>query len=265
MQKGEMHMIRKIITGALVLIGLTAAFVSVPKAVKADALPCTVMYLEQAKGLKAAAEADVAKARAELTDKTAVFNAVKASGITSGMDYLKALSNMEAAQRNLECKLSAVYNADNFIRDCQSKYAVEDNADKSYKALQDVNSVQSAKLDYDNAVNIANSAAATVADTEKAIAGYKSQLSSSPSLKAQIDSLTVTLNAQKADLNAKQAVAAQKKAAFEKTLNSNYASYDKKAIEYIYRRDDMRDTVIGDLNGDGKTDGEDFFIAIGWK
>ena len=77
--------------------------------------------------------------------------------------------------------------------------------------------------------------------------------------------MTVTLNAQKADLSAKQAVAAQKKAVFEKTLNSNYASYDKKAIEYIYRRDDMRDTVIGDLNGDGKTDGEDFFIAIGWK
>ncbi|MCR5357434.1 MAG: hypothetical protein K6E63_08540 [Lachnospiraceae bacterium] len=258
-------MIKKVIAGALILLGFTAATMAVPRVAKADALPCTVMYLEQAKGMKAAAEAEVVTARAVLKDKQAKFNAFRAAGITTGMDYLNALSEMEAAQRNLDCKLSAVYNAENFIKDCQSKYAVEDNADKAYKALQDVNSLQAAKLDYDNALNIANSAAAALEETKRSIEGYKVQLKTSPSLQAQIDSLTVQLNAQQADLAAKQAVVAQKKAVLDKALNSGYASYNKKAIEYIYRRDDMRDTVISDLNGDGKTDGEDFFIAIGWK
>ena len=149
-------MIRKVVLGTAVMCAAAAVSFAVPKTVMADALPCTVMYLEQAKGMKAAAEAEVAAAKAVLADKQAKFNAVKAAGITTGMDYLNALSEMEAAQRNVECKLSAVYNADNYIKDCQSKYAVEDNADRSYKALQDVNAVQAAKLDYDNAVNIAN-------------------------------------------------------------------------------------------------------------
>ncbi|MCR5509038.1 MAG: hypothetical protein K6F34_10155 [Lachnospiraceae bacterium] len=258
-------MIRKTIIKTTAICLIAAASLMVPRAVKADALPCTVMYLDQAKAMKAAAEAEVAAAKVVLADKQAKFDAFRAAGITTGMDYLNALSEFQAAQRNLECKLSAVYNADNFIKDCQSKYAVEDNADKAYKALQSVNKVQAAKLEYDNAAGIAAQAAVTVNETKKAIAGYQTMLATSPSVQAQIDSLNALLAIQQADLAAKQALADQKKAAFMSSLNSDYASYNKKAIDYIYIRDNMRDTVVGDLNENGRPDGEDFFIAIGWN
>ncbi len=250
---------------ALVVAGVVLAGIFRPNVVKADALPCTVMYLEQAQGMKATAEAEVKAAQSVYEQKKAVVDQMKAAGNTAGLDYLNAVAAMDEASRMVDCKKSAVYNAENFIKDCKSKYAVEDAADKSFKALQDLNVVQSCKLDYDNAMNIAAQASNAVEATKNAIAGYKVQLASSPALQAQIDSLAQVLASQEADLAAKLAVVSQKKAAYESSLNSNYAQYDKRAIDYIYARDNARDTVFGDLNENGLADGDDFFIGIGWK
>ncbi len=234
----------------------------VPTVVRADALPCTVAYLNQAKEMQAAATAELNAAKAVLADKQAKLNSFASAGVNSGNDYLNAVRELQAAQGQVEIKMSRLNDANGFVRDCQSKYAVEDNADKSYKALQDVNVMQAAKLAYDNAQTIANGAAVAVNNTKNAIAGYQAQLSKSPAVQAQIDTLTVQLNAQLADLNNKQAIADQKKAAYTATITPSALSYSKKGIEYIYNRDMMRDRTVTDLNASGKTDGEDFFIGV---
>ena len=48
-KKGESNMTRKIIIGVLALYGFAAVCLAGPTSVKADALPCTVEYLNQAK------------------------------------------------------------------------------------------------------------------------------------------------------------------------------------------------------------------------
>ncbi len=248
--------------GALCLV-VVMGF-AVPQNVKADALPCTVTYLNQAKEMQATATTELNAAKAVLAEKQAKLNSFVSAGINSGNDYLNAVREVQTAQGQVEIKLSRLNDANSFVKDCQSKYIVEDNADKSYTALQDVNTMQAAKLAYDNAQTIANGAAAAVNNTKAAIAGYQSQLAVSPAVQTQIDTLNKQLDAQVADLNSKQAIADQKKAAYLASLNSNYAAYDKKPIEYIYIRDDMRDKTVTDLNKDGKTDGEDFFIGVGY-
>ena len=235
-----------------------------PETVRADALPCTVTYLNQAKEMQAAATTELNAAKAVLADKQAKLNTFTSAGINSGSDYLNAVSELQAAQGQVEIMLSRLNDANNYVKDCESKYTVEDNADKSYTALQDVNSLQAAKLAYDNAQNIATAALTVVNNTKAAIAGYQVQLATSPAVQAQIDALNVQLNAQIADYNNKQAVADQKKAVYASALNTNWASYDKKPIEYIYIRDDMRNKTVTDLNKDGKVDGEDFFIGVGY-
>ena len=244
---------------------LAAALVfGIPTTVRANALPCTVAYLNQAKEMQAAATAELNAAKAVLADKQAKLNSFTSAGINSGSDYLNAVNELQTAQGQVEIKLSRLNDANGFVRDCESKYTVEDNADKSYTALQDVNALQAAKLAYDNAQNIANGALVTVNNTKAAIAGYQAQLSVSPAVQAQIDVLNTQLNAQIADYNNKQAVADQKKSVYSAALNTNWASYDKRPIEYIYIRDDMRDHTVTDLNKDGKVDGEDFFIGVGY-
>jgi multidrug efflux pump subunit AcrA (membrane-fusion protein) len=237
---------------------------AVPKNVKADALPCTVTYLNQAKEMQATATTELNAAKAVLAEKQAKLNSLVSAGINSGNDYLNAVSEVQAAQGQVEIKKSRLNDANSFVKDCESKYTVEDNADKSYNALQSVNTVQAAKLAYDNAQAIATAALTALNNTKAAIAGYQAQLATSPAVQAQIDALNVQLNAQTADYNKKQATADQKKAEYTASLNSNYASYDKKPIEYIYIRDDMRNITVTDLNKDGKIDGEDFFIGVGY-
>ena len=261
-KKGDEYMTGKqLIRVGAVCLAAAISF-GVPTVVRADALPCTVAYLNQAKEMQAAATAELNAAKAVLADKQAKLNSFTSAGVNSGNDYLNAVRELQAAQGQVEIKMSRLNDANGFVRDCQSKYTVEDNADKSYKALQDVNVMQAAKLAYDNAQTIANGAAVAVNNTKNAIAGYQAQLSSSPAVQAQIDALTVQLNAQLADLNNKQAIADQKKAAYTATITPSALSYSKKGIEYIYNRDMMRDRTVTDLNASGKTDGEDFFIGV---
>lgn len=257
-------MTKKYLIRAIVLSGIILSGIMAPKAVKADALPCTVMYLNQAKEAQAAATAELSAAQALLSEKQAKVNALTAAGETNTQAYFNASTELLSAKGNVEAKQQALASANSFVKDCQSKYAVEDNADKAYKALQDVNVVQAAKLEYDNAQNIATAAATAVNETKKAIAGYQTQLAKSPAVQAQIDALNAQLAAQQADLAAKQAVADSKKSTYSASLNSNYASYNKAAIDYIYNRDMMRAHTVTDLNKDGKVDGEDFFIGIGY-
>ncbi len=254
---------KQLIGVGAVCLAAALAF-GVPTTVRADALPCTVTYLNQAKAQQSAAAAELNSAKAVLAEKQARLNSFISAGINSGNDYLNAVNELQVAKGQVEIKLSRLNDANSFVKDCQSKYTVEDNADKAYTALQDVNAMQAAKLAYDNAQTIANAALTAVNNTKAAIAGYQTQLAVSPAVQAQIDALNVQLNAQIADYNNKQALADQKKSAYASALGTNWASYDKKPIEYIYIRDDMRDRTISDLNNDGKIDGEDFFIAVGY-
>lgn len=255
-------MTKKYLIRAIAMCSAAVLTFAVPQAVSADALPCTVMYLNQAKEAQARATSELAAAKAVLNEKQAKVNAFTASGETNTQAYFNAANELLAAKGNVEAKQQALASANSFVSDCQSKYIVEDNADKSFKALQDVNVMQAAKLEYDNAQNIATAAATVVDQTRKAIAGYQTQLGASPAVQAQIDALNTQLVAQQADYAAKQAVADGKKAAYAASLNSGYASYDKKPIDYIYNRDMMRSHTVTDLNKDGKVDGEDFFLGI---
>lgn len=261
-KKGDEYMTGKqlIRVGAACLAA--ALSFGIPTVVRADALPSSVAYLNQAKEMQAAATAELNAAKAVLADKQARVNLFTSAGINSGNDYLNAVRELQAAQGQVEIKMSRLNDANGFVRDCQSKCTVEDNADKSYKALQDVNVLQAAKLAYDNAQTIANGAAVAVNNTKNAIAGYQAQLSVSPAVQAQIDTLNVQLNAQLADLNNKQAIADQKKAAYTAALNSSAASYNKAGIDYIYNRDMMRSHTVTDLNASGKTEGDDYFIGV---
>ena len=69
LRKGRSIMEKKYLIRALVLSGIIIAGFTAPKAVKADALPCTVMYLNQAKEAQAAATAELSAAQALLTEK----------------------------------------------------------------------------------------------------------------------------------------------------------------------------------------------------
>ncbi|MCR5420955.1 MAG: hypothetical protein K6E98_08115 [Lachnospiraceae bacterium] len=246
----------------MTFLGVAMIGLSIPKAVSADALPCTVMYLEQAKTVQTKAVADLNEAKAALAATQAKVDAFVASGNVTSAEYFAAANELLAAKGNVEAKQQALSSANSFVSDCQSKYAVEDNADRSYKALQDLNVVQAAKLEYDNAQNIANAAAVVVNNTKAAIAAYQVQLATSPAVQAQIDTLNAQLVLQEADYKAKQAVADQKKQVYLNSLNSNYAAYNKSAIDYIYNRDMMRSHTVTDLNNDGVVDGNDYFIGV---
>lgn len=255
-------MTKKYLIRAIAFCATAAMAMAVPAVARADALPCTVMYLNQAKDAQAKATAELAAAQALLKEKQAVVDAYIASGETNTQAYFNAATELLGAKGNVEAKQQALSSANSYVKDCQSKYAVEDNADNAYKALQDVNVMQAAKLEYDNAQNIADAAKNAIDQTKKAIAGYQTQLSVSPAVQTQIDALNTQLAAQQADYSAKQAVADGKKSAYAASLNSNYSSYNKAPIDYIYNRDLMRSHIVTDLNKDGVVDGEDFFIGI---
>lgn len=257
-------MTKKFIKGAIAFCATAAMGLAAPTAVKADALPCTVTYLNQAREAQAKATSELAAAQAKLKEIQAKVDAFTAAGETNTQAYFDAATELLAARGNVESKQQALCSANSFVSDCQSKYAVEDNFDKAYKALQDVNMVQSSKLEYDNAQSIATAASSAIEQTKNAIAGYQSQLAVSPAVQTQIDALNAQLAAQQADYDAKQAVADSKKSVYEASLNSNYASYDKAPIDYIYNRNLMRAHIVTDLNKDGVVDGEDFFIGIGY-
>ena len=248
----------------LAVLGVAVAGFSAPQAVRADALPCTVMYLNQAKDMQATAKAELSAAQAALSQAQAQVDAFVAKGETNTQAYFDASTALLAAKGKVETKQQELASANSFVSDCQSKYIVEDNADKAYQALQDLNVVQSTKLNADNAQNIADAAAQAVNNTKAAIAGYQTQLATSPAVQEQIDALNIQLQSQLKDLESKQAAAASGKSAFVSSLNSKYASYDKAAIDYIYNRDDMRTHTVTDLDGDGDVDGDDFFIGIGY-
>jgi flagellar biosynthesis chaperone FliJ len=264
MKKGEEYMTKKYLIRAMTICAAAVMGLAAPKVVKADALPCTVEYLNQARTAQSNATAELAAARAELADIQARVDAFVASGDTASSDYFNAATALLAAKGKVEQKQQELSSANSFVKDCESTYIVEDRADKAFKALQSVNLVGSSKLEYDNAVEMCNNAARAVEDTRAAIAGYQAQLATSPSVQAQIDALNSQLASLEADLNQKAAVVDQKKAAFAGSLNSNYTEYDKSALDYIFNRGNMRDHTVTDLDKDGDVDGDDYFIGVGY-
>ena len=257
-------MTRQLLLKALAVAGVAVVCAAAPQTVKADALPCTVMYLNQAREAQAKANSELASAKASLSQAQAALDAIVAGGGTNTQEYFDASTALLAAKGLVETKQQELCSANSFVKDCESKYVVEDNADKAFQALQDVNMVQSSKLNADNAQNIAAAAEEAVNNTKAAIAGYQTQRAASPAVQEQIDALNAQLAVQLKDLEAKQAAAAAGKTAFDNSLNSNYASYDKSALDYIFNRLNMRDHTVTDLNKDGVTDGEDYFIGVGY-
>lgn len=251
---------------SLYFLAAVFSFVAVavvsPKTVKADPLPCTITYLEEAKAQKAAADAALEAAKADLAVKQAQYDAVKNTG--SEIEKLVASDALTNAQNVVAWHVSRVNDAQTFINNVMEKWQVEDAADNAVHALYDLNVVQANLLGANNAQDIANMAAARIKMVQQQIIGYQAALATSPSLQSQIDALNAQLPALIADYEAKQADANARRAAYYQSLNSNYANYNQAAIDYIYNRDLMRAYAVTDLNHDNSVDGIDFFIGIGY-
>ena len=136
-------MTRQLLLKALAVAGIAVVAFASPKAVKADALPCTVMYLNQAKEAQSNATAELAAAQSALAAVQAQVDSFVARGEVNTQAYFDAATQLLAAKGNVEAKQQALSSANSFVKDCTSKYVVEDNADHAYKALQDLNVVQS--------------------------------------------------------------------------------------------------------------------------
>lgn len=250
----------KLLYGLAVMCGAVVLAVIPAKTVKAEPLPCTVTYLEQAKAQKAAADAELVAAQADFAAKQQAYNAIKNTG--SPLEVQQAADAMTNAQNMVAYKQSRVADAQTFINNVMQKWQVEDAAYNAVNALHDLNAVQAALLNANNAQDIANTAAAAIKMVQQQIIGYQAMLATSPGLQTQINLLNAQLPALVADYEAKQADANAKRAVYLQSLNSNYANYNQAAIDYIYNRDFMRNYAISDLNNDGVIDGLDFFEGI---
>ncbi len=228
----------------IVIAGLFALGISVEA--KA-ALPCTYDIIDDANGDISVASANYEKAKLAEAQALATFNAVKNDPAHSQLEYEAASLAYSNAVNESKWRLDQLNNAKAYLKNITERAAFEDRFAANRAALADLNKLSAAKADADGAANIASAAAKQIEDVEKAIAGYSSQLATSPSVQPLIDALNAQLPILKADYAAKQQAAKEKAALFEtyqKTLN--YQSYSVGFEDYQYNREIQRDNLDWD-------------------
>lgn len=214
------------------------------------ALASTNGIIEDAKAQITYYEQMYASAQAEEAKSLAAFNAVKADAAGSQLDYEVAAANYTNSVNMSRYWLTGLVNAKDYLKNSMDHAAYEDRILSNWDALADLTTLQAAKTDADGYADLANGVAAQIADVEKTIAGYQSQLAVSPSLQTQIDELNRCLEALKADYAAKAAVAGEKAALFNNYLNTlNYKAYSLGFEDYQFARDYERDNEDWDPTG----------------
>ena len=208
------------------------------------ALPCTYDIINDANGNIAYYTEYYQKAKSEEASLLAAFNAVKANPAHTQLEYEQAAYAYNNAVNVSAWWLSMINNSNAYLTNIKGREAFEDRFAANKAALADLTKLGAAKTEADGAANVANAAAARIADVERAIAGYQIQVASCPSLAPQIDALNVQLNALKADYAAKAAVAAEKANVYNTYLSTlNYQSYSVGFENYQYNREIQRGNV----------------------
>ncbi len=206
------------------------------------ALPCTYDIINDADGNIATAEANYEKAKIAEAEALALFNEVKNNPAHSQLEYEAASLNYSNAVNESKWKLDQLNNAKAFLKNIKEREVFEDRFAVNRTALSDLTRLSAAKADMEGAANIASAAAKQIEDVEKAIAGYSSQLATSPSLQTIIDGLNAQLALLKADYAAKVQTANEKAALFENYQRTlTYNNYSLGFENYQYNREIQRD------------------------
>jgi len=202
------------------------------------ALSCTYDIIRDANGNILNASENYEKALANLAAAQANLNAVKASKTATELELTQASDAVTNAANVAHWWLDQVNNSKTYLGNITDREKFEDKFAANRAALADLTKLQAAKTDADGALNIANAVLTQIKDVEKAIAGYKQQLATSPSVQTQIDELTVKLNALNADYTAKADIANAKVNIFNTYLQTlQYQGYDLKFENYQYLRE----------------------------
>ncbi len=184
-------------------------FVAVPE--KAYAYPCTIDIINSARAQKSAADAELLAALANQAAANQAVTAVKASG-ASQLELQQAYDNASTAANLVHAAVDKVNNAQAFIDNATKRLATEDEYEANVVKWGNQVKIANAKHEATYAKQVADYAAAVVAATKQGIASRASQISVSPSLQGQMDSLTASLPALEADAAAKLVIANEKAA-----------------------------------------------------
>lgn len=236
-------MIRKCLI-AVTSVLFAGAFIAASSVETKAALPSTYDIINDANGNIADATANYNAAKADEAAKLARFNEVKNNPAHSQLEYEIASFDYTNAVNVSRWWLEQINNSNAYLTNITGRGAFEDKFAANKAALADLTTLQASKTVADGAANIANGVAARIADTQKAIEGYKQQLATSPSVQKQIDELSAQLVQLQAEYAAKAASAGDLAGAFYNNLNTlNYQSYSKGFEDYQFRREYERDNL----------------------
>lgn len=234
--KGDMTM-KKF---AKYLLGMLFAGVLVAT-VKVDAqaaLPCTYDIIYDANGQIANANEMLASAQNNLAASQAYYDILKASGTATPLELQQAADAVANAANVARWWTDQVNNANAYLTNIKARESFEDKFAANRAALADRTKLQQAKLDADNALNIANGVLAQLNNVNSAIASYQSQVEANPSLCAQLNELLAKKAALEADYAAKVNDYNAKKALYDNYLVTlNYAGYDQAFEDYAIARE----------------------------
>ncbi len=235
----------KLLSGAV----LAGAFIVAASVNTKAALPSTIDIINDANAQIAAANAAYEAAKANEANLLAAFNAIKANPAHGQLEYEQAAFNYANAVNVTKWNLDQLNNAKAYLKNISDRGNFEDKFWANRAAVEALTTLKSSKQEADGAANIANGLAQQIANVEKAIAGYQTQLAVSPyAYQAAIDSLTVKLNALKAEYAKYAADASAKAAVFENNLNTlNYKDFNLAFDNYQHQREWQRENPSFDL------------------
>lgn len=228
-------MIKKVIMIVSAISAAGVLFIASAVDTKA-ALPCTYDIIGDANGQIAYNEQMYNAAKAKEAELLAAFNAVKNNPAHSLLDYEQASYNYTNSVNTTQWWLTQLNNSKVYLKNISARGGFEDKYAANKAALADLTTLKASKTEADGYTNIANGVADQIADVERAIAGYRAQVATCPSLQTQIDSLSAKLESLKADYAAKAAVASEKSALFDNYLNTlNYKEYSLGFEDFQFR------------------------------
>lgn len=211
------------------------------------ALPCSYDIIKDANGNIVNAGEMLAAAQLNEANFKANYDAVKSCPTATQLEIEQAAYAYLNSVNVTRWWVDQVNNANDYLKNINNRAAFEDKFAANRLALADLTKLQAAKLDAENARDIANGVAKQIADIKREILGYEQQLATSPSLQSQIDSLKTTLATLELDFAGKDKTASDLEALYANyLLTLGYSSYDKAFEDYQYNREINRGNVDWD-------------------